>query len=116
MKPVEATWEGRGVRRGGGYHEPFVLLEPPAHNPGCSCVLGLTDSSGTLSNFSCFTAGCPPDLSCPPGTAWTPLDSLDATALCLFFMPDPRLMRQQSQRSVCTSLLRALMLWTSSIH
>ena len=33
--------------------------------------------------------------------------------LCLFFMPDPRFMRQQSQRSVCTSWLRALMLWTS---
>ena len=48
MKPVEATWEGRGVRRGGGYLEPLVLLEPPAHNPGCSCVLGLTDSSGTF--------------------------------------------------------------------
>ena len=31
-----------------GYLEPFVLLEPPAHNPGCSCVLGLTDSSGTF--------------------------------------------------------------------
>ena len=43
MKPVEATWEGRGGRRG-GYLEPFVVLEPPAHNPGCSCVLGLTDS------------------------------------------------------------------------
>ena len=39
MKPVEATWEGR-VRRG-GYLEPFVLLEPPAHNPGCSCVIGM---------------------------------------------------------------------------
>ena len=39
--------EGRGVRQGGGYLEPLVLLEPPAHNPGCSCVLGLTDSSGT---------------------------------------------------------------------
>ena len=46
MKPVEATLEG-GVRWG-GYLEPFVLLEPPAHNPGCSCVLGLTDSSGTF--------------------------------------------------------------------
>ena len=48
MKPVEAIWEGRGVRRGGGYLEPFVLLEPPAHNPGCSCVTGLTYSSGTF--------------------------------------------------------------------
>ena len=48
MKPAEATWDGRGVRPGGGYLEPLVLLEPPAHNPGCSCVLGLTDSSGTF--------------------------------------------------------------------
>ena len=48
MKPVEATLEGRGVRRGGGNLEPFVLLEPPAHNPGCSCVIGLTYSSGTF--------------------------------------------------------------------
>ena len=46
-KPVEATWEGRGVRRG-VYLEPFVLLEPPAHNPGCSCAIGLTYSSGTF--------------------------------------------------------------------
>ena len=30
--------EGRGGPRGGGYLEPFVLLEPPAQNPGCSCV------------------------------------------------------------------------------
>ena len=43
MKPVEATWEGRGVRRGGGYLEPLLLLEPPAHNPGCSCVLHRLD-------------------------------------------------------------------------
>ena len=28
MKPVEATWEGRGVCRG-GYLEPFVVLETP---------------------------------------------------------------------------------------
>ena len=38
MKPVAATWEGRGVRRGGGYLESLVLLEPPAHNPGCGRV------------------------------------------------------------------------------
>ena len=43
MKPVEATLEGRGVRRG-GYLESLVLLEPPR----CSCVLGLTDSPGTF--------------------------------------------------------------------
>ena len=74
MKPVEATLEGRGVRRGGGYLEPFVLLEPPAHNPGCSCVLGLTYSSGTFVPFFVFTAGC--KASGPPGPplhpAWNP--------------------------------------------
>ena len=31
----------------GGYLEPLVLLEPPAHNPEC-CVIGLTYSSGTF--------------------------------------------------------------------
>ena len=46
MKPVEATWEGRRAPRG-EYLEPFVLLEPPAHNTGC-CVISLTDSSGTF--------------------------------------------------------------------
>ena len=46
MKPAEAIWEGRGVRRGGGYLEPFVLLEPPARNPGSNCVLDLIDISG----------------------------------------------------------------------
>ena len=35
-----------------------MLLEPPAHNPGCSCVTGLTDSSERLSNFFVFIAGC----------------------------------------------------------
>ena len=43
----------------------MVLLEPPAHNPGCSCVLGLTDSSGTFVSFFVFTAGC--KASGPPG-------------------------------------------------
>ena len=47
MKPVEATLEAAACAEG-GYLEPLVLLEPPAHNPGCSCVLGLTDSSGTF--------------------------------------------------------------------
>ena len=59
MKPVEATLEGRGVRRG-----PYVLLEPPAHNTGC-CVIGLTYSSGTFVSFFVFTAGC--KASGPPG-------------------------------------------------
>ena len=38
------TRQRRALR--GGYLEPFVLLEPLAHNPGC--MLGLTDSSGTF--------------------------------------------------------------------
>ena len=70
MKPVEATWEGRGVRRGGGYLEPLALLEPPAHNPGCSCVLGLTYSSGTFVSFFVFTAEC--KASGPPGPSLHP--------------------------------------------
>ena len=48
----------------GGYLEPFVLLEPPAHNTGC-CVIGLTYSSGTFVSFFVFTAGC--KASGPPG-------------------------------------------------
>ena len=65
MKPVEATWEGPRRALRGGYLEPLVLLEPPAHNPGCSCVLGLTYSSGTFVSFFVFTAGC--KASGPPG-------------------------------------------------
>ena len=38
LKPVAATWKGR-------------LLEPPALNPGCSYVTGLTYSSGTFVSF-----------------------------------------------------------------
>ena len=30
------TWR---APKGGRYPEPFVLLEPPAQNPGCSCVV-----------------------------------------------------------------------------
>ena len=64
MKPVEATL-GRPRRAlRGGYLEPFVLLEPPAHNTGC-CVIGLTYSSGTFVSFFVFTAGC--KASGPPG-------------------------------------------------
>ena len=44
----EAGYLERPRRAPRGYLEPFVLLEPPAHNPGCSCVMGLTDSSGTF--------------------------------------------------------------------
>ena len=39
MKPAEAAWEGRGVRRGGGYREPLVLLEPPAHQLRNVCLI-----------------------------------------------------------------------------
>ena len=31
-------WATAGTEK--GYPEPFVLLEPPAQNPGCSCVVG----------------------------------------------------------------------------
>ena len=59
----------------GGYLEPFVLLEPPAHNTGC-CVIGLTYSSGTFVSFFVFTAGC--KASGPPGPPlhppWNPLE------------------------------------------
>ena len=97
MKPVEATWEGRGVRRGGGYLEPLVLLEPPAHNPGCSCVLGLTDSSGTFVSFFVFYGWLQRLWPCtPPGCACTlclPLKLVLLTVLDLcLFMPDPRLL------------------------
>ena len=30
-------WATAGTER--GYPEPFVLLEPPAQNPGCCCVV-----------------------------------------------------------------------------
>ena len=43
----------------GGCLEPFVLLEPPAHNAGCSCVIGLTYRSGT-SKFSCVQLAAEP--------------------------------------------------------
>ena len=60
MKP---PWKAAACA-GGGYLEPFVLLEPPAHNTGC-CVIGLTYSSGTFVSFFVFTAGC--KASGPPG-------------------------------------------------
>ena len=54
MKP---PWKAAACAEGGGYLEPFVLLEPPAHNTGC-CVIGLTYSSATFVSFFVFTAGC----------------------------------------------------------
>ena len=63
MKPVEATWKGRGVRRGGG----TLILEPPAHNPGNVCL------------FFVFTARC--KASRPPGPPLHPrLEPLEYTA------------------------------------
>ena len=55
---------------------------------------------GTLSHLSYWNLS---SQNCP----WTPLEPPRPS--CLFFMPDPRLMRQQGQRS----WLRAFMLWTS---
>ena len=43
---LKPPWKA-AARAEGGYLEPFVLLEPPAHNPGC-CVIGLTYSFGTF--------------------------------------------------------------------
>ena len=50
MKPVEATCKAAACAEE-GYLEPFVLLEPPGHDPGCSCVISLTYSSGTFVLF-----------------------------------------------------------------
>ena len=61
----------------GRYLEPFVLLEPPAHNTG-SCVIGLTYSSGTFVSFFVFTAGC--KASGPLDPLCTPLEPLEYTA------------------------------------
>ena len=96
MKPVEATWEGRGVRRARGYLEPLVLLEPPAHNTGC-CVIGLTSSFGTFVSFFVFYGWLQSLWPCtPPGCACTlclPLKLVLLTVLDLcLFMPDPRLL------------------------
>ena len=75
MKPVEA-WKAAACAEG-GYLEPFVLLEPPAHNPGCSCVTGLTYSSGTFVEIFVFVAGCkasgPLDPPCTPENVWKSL-------------------------------------------
>ena len=80
----------------GGYLEPFVLLEPPAENPGCSCVVAHIQLRNVFLIFSCFTAvakvwtptrlealeppGPPLD---PPGPPGCLLDSLDALEPCL---------------------------------
>ena len=76
MRPVE-VWKAAACAEG-GYLEPFVLLEPPAHNPGC-CVIGLTYSSGTFVSFFVFTAGG--KASGPPGPhLHPPLEALEYTA------------------------------------
>ena len=43
----------------GGFLEPFILLEPPAHNPACNCVIGLIYNSG-ISYLSCQNSAGPP--------------------------------------------------------
>ena len=68
MKPVEATWEGRGVRRGGGtlshlsyWNLLHIILD-------ASCVIG------QLQNFSCLRLVAksldPLDPPCTP--SWNP--------------------------------------------
>ena len=42
MKPLKPPGKAAACAEG-GYLEPFVLLEAPAHNPGCSCAIGLLD-------------------------------------------------------------------------
>ena len=66
------TWKAAACAEG-GYLEPFVLLEPPAHYPGC--VIGLTYSSGTFVYFSCLRLVAKPldplDALCtPPWNPW----------------------------------------------
>ena len=75
MKPLEPPWKAAACA-GGGYLEPFVLLEPPAHNTGC-CVMGLTYSPGTFVSFFVFTTGC--KASAPPCFAPS-LEPLEYTA------------------------------------
>ena len=99
MKPVEATWEGRGVRRGTLSHlSSWNLL----HTIGCSCVLGLTDSSLIFRVLRLVAEALA--LHSPPGApapcACTPLKLvlLNILHLCLF-MPDPRLLEVCSSRT-----------------
>ena len=53
--------------KGGRYPEPFVLLEPPAQNPGCCCVAAEPYSSGAFFRVERFSAQ----------NFWTALDPLD---------------------------------------
>ena len=98
MKPLEATWwEGRGVRRG-GYLEPFVLLEPPAHNPMQLRVRLDRQLRNVCLIFRVLRLVAPLDrldppyldsLDAPAPCAWTPLKLvlLNVLDLCLFFTP-----------------------------
>ena len=70
MKPVKPPWKAAACAEG-GYLEPFVLLEPPAHNTGC-CVIGLTYSSGTFVSFFVFTAGSSGPPRPPLHLPWNP--------------------------------------------
>ena len=135
-------------RVGGGRRKGVPCIcptEPPAQNPGCSCVVACHTPPERSSAFFVFCPECPQNLWTaldPPGTPWSALDPhytpkffllyeaarsevlaaslfepdshaprpcldplklvlLTVLDLCLF-LPDPRLMRQQGQRSVCT--------------
>ena len=77
MRPVHLGRPRRALR--GGYLAPFVLLEPPAHNPGC-CVIALTYSSGTFVSFFVYTAGCKASALDPVDPICTPLEPLEYTA------------------------------------
>ena len=75
---VGQRWVGAaGAER--GYPEPFVLLERPAQNPGCSCVVAWPCSSGAFFGFFVFLAVsslCTP-LTPPLDPPLEPLDTLD---------------------------------------
>ena len=89
--------EGQGTAAGAerGYPEPFVLLEPPAQNPGCSCVVAQPQLQNVFLQNSCCCHPCP----CPwtrmrldPASTPLRLVLLTVLDLCVFFMPDPRLL------------------------
>ena len=55
----------------GGYLEPIVLLEPPAHNPGCSCVIVDIQLGNVCLIFSCLRLVANPlDTLDPPAPPW----------------------------------------------
>ena len=79
-------WATAGTER--RYPEPFGLLEPPAQNPGCCCVVGQPYSSGAFFWFFVFLAVFPPKTSGPPRPPCPPskfvlLTVLDLCLCCL---------------------------------